>query len=237
MSEAAIEKGKKLIHLYRRGIGGERANAGRLLLTHLRTHDLTLYDLDRSLPVSQDVTLLDNWRESAALLTKLGTAEQDEVLTQLVDASDLNDAEIQKVLKAIDLSKLIEVRLDGWAYAQGHSVDELRQAAQNVQTNDLLGLKGSLAERMLEATLRRHYFITHPERLIRADNLMRQQFTLGVLEAMTGHPATVIPEGVKAHLNVEQLAKARALLAQFGPQAEQTALQAAKNFGEKIGKT
>ena len=66
MTSEATEKGRKLMALYRRGVGGERVNAGRLLLAHLRAHDLTLFDLDGSLPVSQDLAELDRWRESAA---------------------------------------------------------------------------------------------------------------------------------------------------------------------------
>lgn len=230
----ALEKGRKLIHLYRRGVGGERVNAGRLLAAHLRAHDLTLFDLEPSLPVSQDVTVLDTWRESAGLMAQLGTDTQDEVLTQLVDAPDLTEKEMEKLLTYLDLPKLAEVRAAGWAYLNGVPVEEYLKASQTVRAVDLLGLNGSLVERFLTATIKAHFLMTHPERTIKADNVMLRQFLLGVVESLTGHSAVAVEGGVRAHLNVEQLARVRALLAQHGKQAERTALNAAQQFGRTL---
>lgn len=230
----ALEKGRKLIHLYRRGVGGERVNAGRLLAAHLKTHDLTLFDLEPSLPVSQDVTVLDAWRESAGLMARLGTDAQDDVLTQLVDAPDLTSQEIEKLLTYLDLQKLAEVRVSGWAGLNGVSASDYLNASKFVRAVDLLNLKGSLAERFLAATMQAHFKLTHPERLIKSESVITRQFLLGVVESLTGQPGVAVEGGVRAHLNVEQLARLRALLAQHGAQAEHIALNAAQQFGRTL---
>lgn len=233
--ESAIAKGRKLIHLYRRGVGGERHNAGRLLLTHLHTHDLTLYDLDPGLPVTQDIAALDAWRETASLMTRLGTPEQDDVLTQLVDAEDLTEAELRKLLDAVDLNKLAEVRADGWAYTQDAEPEQYRQAARTIRPAEVLAQTGSLAQRMLSATMTAHYRLTHPERQIRASGPVQQRFVLGLVLGLSGQPGEVTETGVRAYLDVEQLSRLRALLSQYGGQAEETALRAAENLGRQLG--
>lgn len=235
MTSPAIEKGLKLLHLYRRGVGGERQNAGRLLLAHLRTHDLTLYDLDSSLPVSQDMAALDAWRETASLMTRLGTPDQDGVLTQLVDAEDLTESELRKLLDAVDLNKLAEVRADGWAYTQGADPESYRQAARSLRPAAVLAQTGSLAQRMQQATVAAHHRLTHPERQIRAATPVQQRFVLGLVLGLSGHPGELTETGVRAHLNVEQLARLRALLSQYGMQAEEAALRAAEQLGHHLG--
>lgn len=230
----AVQKGRKLIQLYRRGVGGERLNAGRLLTAHLKTNDLTLFDLEPSLPVSQDVALLDSWREVTGLLAQLGTDAQDEVLTQLVDAPDLTEREIEKLLNYLDLEKLAEVRAPGWAYLNGAAADEYLRASKAVRPVDLLALTGSLAERLRAATVQAHFKLTHPERLIKTEGVIQRQFLLGVVQSVTGHPAVAVEGGVRAHLNLEQLARVRALLAQHGEQAERIALDAAHNYGKSL---
>ncbi|THF71632.1 hypothetical protein E7T06_01365 [Deinococcus sp. Arct2-2] len=233
--DAAIEKGRKLIHLYRRGVGGERHNAGRLLLAHLRTHDLTLYDLDPSLPVSQEMAALDSWRETASLMTRVGTPQQDEVLTQLVDAEDLTETELRKLLDAVDLNKLAEVRADGWAYTHGADPEQYRQAARTIRAADVLAQTGSLAQRMQSATAAAHHRLTHPERQIRASSPAQQRFVLGLVRGLTGQPGQITETGVRAHLDVEQLSRLRALLSQYGAQAEEAALRAAEQLGRELG--
>lgn len=245
MTSEATEKGRKLMALYRRGVGGERVNAGRLLLAHLRAHDLTLFDLDGSLPVSQDLAELDRWRESAALLARVQSSGQsgalsaearDEALNRLVDAPDLTPPELARLLPLIDLETLIDVRADGWAYGAGDAAlaGGYRRAGRQVQPAEVLAGSGSLADRLREATLRAHFRETHPERLIRAEPGVPQHFLLGVLEAVTGHAATPDPQGARAHLDAAQLARVRALLANHGAQAERVALDAAQAFGRTL---
>lgn len=234
-----LERGRKLIGLYRRGVGGERTNAGRLLLTHLRTHDLTLYDLDPSLPVTQEIAALDQWRESGAMIARLGAPdiaqdERDDLLTRLVDADDLSDSEMHKLIGAVSLNRLLEARVDGWAHEHGGQPQDYRLATAAVRPEALMAGTGSLARRLLAATLQAHHDLTHPERTIRADSPLQQQFLAGVIESLTGQPATLVEGGVRARLNVEQLARTRALLAQHSPQAEQIALQAALQFGRTL---
>lgn len=234
MTADARTKGIKLLHLYRRGVGGERANAGRLLLAHLRTHDLTLYDLDNSLPVSQDLSALENWRESAALLAKLGTPEEAQALTQLVDAPDLTSAELERLLAAVDLGKLVDVRADGWAYKSGGDAEMYRRVGHTVGAAALHALSGSLAQRLEEATLRAVFFQTHPRRLIRTDNAVQQHFALGVVRALSGQPGEPTEGGIYAHLDIEQLARLRALLAQHSAEAERRAWAAAEAYGTSL---
>lgn len=227
-------RGLKLLHLYRRGVGGERENAGRLLVAHLRAQDLTLYDLDPSLPVTQDVTALDCWRESAALLARLGTPGQDEALTALVDAGDLDHHEFVRVLEAVDLARLAGVRADGWAHALGVSAPELSAAAAQVTPGELLVLTGSLADRLQQVARQRHWEATHPERLIRVADPLTGHLVLGLVLGLTGQGGHLTPEGVRARLNVEQLARLRTLIAQQVPGLTQQALWHAQELGQQL---
>ncbi len=229
-----LDRGRKLLHLYRRGVGGERTNAGRLLLTHLKTHDLTLYDLDASLPVSQELSDLDRWRESAALLARIGQPEQDDVLTRLVDATDLTEDELARLLRAVDTEKLVDVRADGWAYTHGGNADDYRRAARQVTPAVLMAGRGSLADRLLAATLHRHHLLTHPERVIRAADELQKRVLLGLIFGLTGHRAETTAEGVRAHLNVDQLARVRALLAGHGERLKAEALRRAGDQAEDL---
>ncbi|OLV16308.1 hypothetical protein [Deinococcus marmoris] len=234
--EPHLERGRKLLHLYRRGVGGERTNAGRLLLTHLKTQDLTLYDLDASLPVSQELADLDNWRESAALLARIGKSEDEDVLTRLVDATDLTDTELARLLKAVDTETLVDVRADGWAYTHGGNADDYRRAARRVLPSVLLAGRGSLADRLLAATLHQHHLLTHPERNIRAADELQKRMLLGLIFGLTGHRAEATAEGVRAHLNAEQLARVRALLAGQGERLKAGALRHAEELAAEVGR-
>ncbi|GGL92491.1 hypothetical protein GCM10010840_33310 [Deinococcus aerolatus] len=231
-----LDRGRKLLHLYRRGVGGERTNAGRLLLTHLKTHDLTLYDLDPSLPVSQDLSDLDRWRESAALLAQIGKPEQDDVLTRLVDATDLTETELARLLQAVDTETLVDVRADGWAYTHGGNADDYRRAARQVTPAVLLAGQGSLADRLLAATLHRHHLLTHPERNIRASDELQKRVLLGLIFGLTGHRAEATEAGVRAHLNADQLARVRALLAGHGERLKAGALDWAETQAAEVGR-
>ncbi|MFK7603300.1 hypothetical protein ACI3L1_13935 [Deinococcus sp. SM5_A1] len=231
-----LERGGKLLHLYRRGVGGERTNAGRLLLTHLKTHDLTLYDLDASLPVSQELADLDNWRESAALLARIGKPGEEDVLTRLVDAGDLTDTELARLLKAVDTGTLVDVRADGWAYTHGGNADDYRRAARRVLPSVLLAGRGSLADRLLAATLHQHHLLTHPERNIRAADELQKRLLLGLIFGLTGHRAEATAEGVRAWLNAEQLARVRALLAGQGERLKAGALRHAEELAAEVGR-
>lgn len=232
-----LERGRKLLHLYRRGVGGERANAGRLLLTHLKTQDLTLYDLDASLPVSQELSDLDNWRESAALLAQIGKPEQqDDALTRLVDATDLTESELARLLRAVDTETLVDVRADGWAYAHGGDADDYRRATRKVMPAALLAGRGSLADRLLAATLHQHHLLIHPQRNLRAADGLQQRVLLGLIFGLTGYRAEATEEGVRAHLNAEQLARVRALLAGQGERLKAGALRHAEDLAAEVGR-
>jgi hypothetical protein len=231
----AVARGHKLLHLYRRGVGGERQNAGRLLTAHLRTHDLTLYDLDRGLPVSQDLAVLDGWRESALWMARLGT-EPEAVLTALVDAEDLTPAELGRLIASVDLDKLLGARLDGWAYAEGAPPELYRQAASQVRAGDLSApdLSGSLAQRFQAAARLALFRQTHPERTLRTQGATEQAFVLGIVEGLTGQSGETTEDGVRARLTADQLARLRALVAEHGSDAREVARQAAQAYGKSL---
>lgn len=232
-----LVRARKLMGLYRGGVGGERGNAGRRLSALLREHDLTLFDLDPSLPVTQDVAALDRWRESAALLARLGTDAQDDALSVLVDADDLTDPEMRRLLDAVNLHRLAEVRVDGWAALDGLDPAALRQAAAAITPDDVLAAQGSLAARLRFAAARQLYFQTHPPRLIRTATPIHTAFVRALIESLTGHPALPPdPAGVRAHLSAPQLARVRALSATFLPEADRRAEQAAREYGEALAR-
>lgn len=253
-NRAAIEKGKKLVHLYRRGVGGERKNAGRLLIQHLKRCDLTLYDLDSSLPVSQELSALDHWRESAALLQKLGTTEQEKALMQLVDADDLTSDEMERLLEIVDLQALSQARLSGWIHTiadgstRAHNtnntnkddIESYHDAARQVQATHLQSLEGSLSQRLREAILREHYKLNHPERLIRSSHECEQYFIASLARELSGHPAQIVQDGggqdsgVRAYLSVEQLARLRALLQNHKNTAQKRARQAIQDLATEL---
>ncbi|SMB88420.1 hypothetical protein [Deinococcus hopiensis] len=236
MTTPAHERGRKLIQLYRRGVGGERENAGRLLATHLRAHDLTLYDLDPSLPVSQDVRALEAWRESAALLVKLGTPEQDEVLTQLVDAEDLTQAELERVLAATDLEKLVRLRAEGWAYSDALEAADFERAGQGLTPAEVLPHAGPLAERVRAALRERHGALTRPQRLLRAANPLTAHLFLGFVESVGGRGARLTEDGVSVRLSPDQLARVRTLMATYGEGLTQQALRQAEALALEKGR-
>lgn len=243
----AVNRGQKLLGLYRRGVGGESQNAGRLLGAHLKTHDLTLYDLDPGLPVSQDLAALTGWRESAQWMARLGS-DPDAVLTQLVDAGDLTPAETERLLGKVDLERLLDARLSGWAYAGGDDPETLRQAGLRVRPDDLLALSGPLAGRLWQAARAQLFRQTHPERLIRTGDALEQAFVLGLVEALTQEAQAATPHapsfpapggeavegGVRAHLSAGQLARLRALKAEHGEDLQAVARQAARAYGRSL---
>ncbi|MFT2721225.1 hypothetical protein ACMT4L_14615 [Deinococcus sp. A31D244] len=239
---AALERGRKLMGLYRGGVGGERANAGRLLGAHLRTHDLTLFDLHPALPVTQDLSALDSFRESAALFSQLGTDGQDDALTALVDADDLTEPELRRLLGAVDLHKLAQARVDGWASLDGVDPQALAQAAGRLTEADVLAGSGSLARRLRFAAARQLYRQTHPLRLIRTGSPVQSAFVRALLDTLSGHPSAERRDdqgallGVEAHLSAPQLARARALIATFAAEADRRAAQAARDFGEELAR-
>ncbi|UBV44615.1 hypothetical protein LAJ19_17745 (plasmid) [Deinococcus taeanensis] len=221
-------RGIKLIGLYRRGVGGERENAGRLLLTHLKQHDLTLYDLDQSLPVTQDIRALDQYRDGAALLARLGDDPQGEVLLQLVDAEDLTSAEVRRVLDRVDLDRLAQSRLEGSAHVAGLPVGDLQQAAARVTPDQLMAGSGSLAQRFLQAIRQQHWNLQHPERLIRASDPLAQHLILGLVRGLTGQTGQADAAGVRAHLDPDQLTRLRTLMAHHLPHLTSRALAEAE---------
>ncbi|WP_412028712.1 hypothetical protein [Deinococcus yunweiensis] len=228
-------KGAKLVALYRRGVGGERTNAGRLLQRHLREHDLTLYDLDPSLPVTQELAALDHWRESASMVARLPGDTSGELLSMLIDAEDLTNAETLTVLRRLDIERLIALRGAGWATETGMTEVEFKAAASDVGTTEIMAGSGSPAQRLRAAVQRAHWMRSHPERLLRVTGSLGQRAVLGMVSAVTGHPGRLDPEGVRAHLGADELARVRALMAQHLDAITTSAQQRAEAHAEQLG--
>lgn len=222
-----------MLQLYRQGIGGERENAGRLLLAHLQAHDLTLYDLDGGLPVSRDLAAVREWRETASLVAQLGTAQQDEALSRLVDAPDLAPAELSRVLAVLDWPRLAELRAAGWAEQAGADPAQYLAALPDLSEADLRAGTGSVAARLSAALAQAEQRRRFPRRLIRTSGPIQTAFVLGLVGAVTGQPgrAQAAEGGVEAQLSAEQLARLRTLMVQHSAAAEERAYQAAQNYG------
>ena len=227
----------KLLQLARRGVGGERDNALRLLLAHLRTHDLTLFDIDPGLPITQDVTALANLRESQLLMAHLGSASQDEALDQLVDATDLTSAELTRVLDVMDPVVLARVRAPGWAHLDGVSDEAYLNVAGRLTPATLQAYTGSIAQRAHAAVRSLHWQTQYPLRTLRVQGDLEQALVAGMLSGLGAVRVQITSEGVQAHLDAQQLAGARTMMANQLPALRREALDAARQLGERAGRS
>jgi hypothetical protein len=204
----------KLLHLSLRGVGGEQRNAARLLLTHLQTHDLTLYDIDPGLPVTQDLAVLPDIQEAQLHLAKLGTDDQDMALTLLVDDSTLTLSQIERVLDVLDLSALGQSRAQAWAHLdQGDEQIYLRLTSQ-IRPADLQVWSGSIAERLRTALHAAAWSKLHPLRLLRVTGDLDQALVQGFVQGLGASQVRLTSEGVQGHLSAEQLARTRTWMIQ-----------------------
>ena len=99
-----------------------------------------------------------------------------------------------------------------------------------------LAAPAALADRLLAATLHRHHLLTHPERTIRAADELQKRVLLGLIFGLTGHRAEATADGVRAHLNADQLARVRALLAGQGERLKAEALRRAEELAAEVGR-
>lgn len=137
----------KLLQLARRGVLGERANAARLLLTHLQTHNLTPFNIDLRLPVTQDLSVPDAPREAQLKLARLGTDGQDQALGMLVDDPTLTPANFGRVLAVMDLDLLARTRAQAWAHLDGLDRGAHHTATHHITPQDLKVFPSSMARR------------------------------------------------------------------------------------------
>ncbi|MVN87583.1 hypothetical protein GO986_12480 [Deinococcus sp. HMF7620] len=223
----------KLLQLARRGVGGERSNAARLLLTHLQTHDLTLYDIDPGLPVTQDLSVLASIREAQLYLAKLGTDEQDEALGHLVDDPSLTAAEIARVVEVLDLTLLAQTRAATWAHLDGADEQAYLGAAAQVTPAALSDFGGSIAARTHEAVRQALWLATHPQRLLRVQGELEQLLVSGLLAGLGARRIQTTPEGVQAHLSGEQLALVRSMMVHDLEPLKRQLLEAGKVLAEQ----
>lgn len=204
----------KLLHLSLRGVGGEQKNAARLLLTHLQMHDLTLYDIDPGLPVTQDLGVLSDIQEAQLHLAKLGTNEQDMALGLLVDDSTLTPSQIERVLDVLDLGALGQSRAQAWAHLdQGDEQTYVRLAPQ-IRPADLKVWSGSIAERLRAALHAAAWAKLHPLRLLRVTGELDQVLVQGFVRGLGASQVRLTSEGVQGHLSAEQLARTRTWMIQ-----------------------
>ncbi|GGS03698.1 hypothetical protein [Deinococcus sedimenti] len=231
--QPARTRALKLLQLARRGVGGERTNATRLLLTHLQANDMTLFDIDPGLPVTQDLSVLDSLREAQLELAKLGTDRQDEALERLVDDPTLTPAEIERVLGVMDLQILARHRSEAWAHLDG--VDSGRYAAlvDRLNPKALSAFGGSVAQRVHMALREAYWRAAYPLRTLRVQGEVDQALVAGLLTGLGGIGIRVLADGVEAHLDGDQLARARSMMVQDLPALRRTATDALRALGEQ----
>ncbi|GGN46449.1 hypothetical protein [Deinococcus daejeonensis] len=223
----------KLLQLARRGVGGERANATRLLLTHLQANDMTLFDIDPGLPVTQDLSVLDSLREAQLELAKLGTDRQDEALDRLVDDPTLTPAEIERVLSVMDLHILARHRTEAWAHLDGVEERQYAAAVDRLDPRDLQAFAGSVAQRAHAAVRQAHWRATYPLRTLRVQGEVDQALVAGILSGLGAIGIRILPDGVEAHLNGDQLARARSMMVHDLPGLRRQATEALRGLGEQ----
>lgn len=223
----------KLLQLARRGIGGERTNATRLLLTHLQANDMTLFDIDPGLPVTQDLSVLNSLRDAQLELAKLGTDRQDEALDRLVDDPSLTPAEIERVLSVMDLHILARHRTQAWAHMDDVEERLYEAVVDRLDPRDLQAFPGSVAERAHAALRQAYWRATYPLRTLRVQGEMDQALVAGLLTGLGGIGVRILADGVEAHLNGDQLARARSMMVHDLVALRRQAADALRVLGEQ----
>lgn len=227
----------KLLQLARRGVGGERTNATRLLLTHLQTNDMTLFDIDPGLPVTQDLSVLDSLREAQLELAKLGTDRQDEALERLVDDPALTPAEIERVLSVMDLQVLARHRSEAWAHLDGVEDRHYAAAVDCLDPKDLTAFPGSVAQRAHAAVRQAYWRTAYPLRTLRVQGEVDQALVAGLLTGLGGIGVRILADGVQAHLDGDQLARARSMMVHDLAGLRRQAADALHVLGEQHART
>lgn len=242
-----IERARKLLGLWRGAVGGEKSKARGALMRVLEGTNLTLQDLEASLPPTRDPEDSLSVREADVLLLSLDGlhAERDAALTRLADLMGLSVSERERVLNFLDISRLVSSRAEGWAQTQADTevtAEALMQAGRSLTENEVARATGAtLADSARNLSLLRAAQLVRPERTLKASGEYQAAFLAALCAALSGVPTSSHgpdAEGrysVKAHLSVNELSQVRARLARETAGLRRELLRAARLHGREVG--
>ena len=245
--DRTLERARKLLSLWRGAVGGEKSKARGALMRVLAGAHLTLRDLEPALPESLDPEDSLSVREADTLLAALdGTAEQrDAALTRLADLSGLSVPERERVLRFLDISRLVSSRAEGWIQGQSDTeitVQALSEAGRRLNEAEVARSPGmTLADAARDLSLLRAAQQVRPERSLKSASEYEAAFLAALAAAISGIPASVSgPDGegqfrVTAHLSVNELSQVRARLAREQSGLRRELLRSARLYGREVG--
>ena len=245
--DRTLERARKLLGLWRGAVGGEKSKARGALMRVLEGAGLTLRDLEPTLPASLDPEDSLSVREADALLAALDGSreERDTALTRLADLPGLSVNERERVLKFLDVSRLVASRAEGWALSQSDSeitAEALTRAGRTLSESEVARAPGAtLADAARNLSLVRAAQQVRPERNLKAASEYEAAFLAALCAALSGIPASVSGpdhEGqfrVAAHLSVNELSQVRARLAREQSGLRRELLRAARLYGREVG--
>ncbi|AZI41610.1 hypothetical protein EHF33_01595 [Deinococcus psychrotolerans] len=243
----SIERARKLLALWRGAVGGEKSKARGALMRVLENSNLTLRDLEAGLPTTLDPEDSLSVREADTLLLALdgSPAERDAALTRLADLPGLSVAERERVLRFLDLGRLVASRADGWVQTQADAeitAEALTRAGQHLTESEVARSPGAtLADSARDLGFLRAAQLVRPERSLKASGEYQAAFLASLCAALSGIPASSHgpdSEGrysVTAHLSVNELSQVRARLAREEAGLRRELLRAARLYGREVG--
>lgn len=244
-ADPRVERARKLLGLWRGAVGGEKDKARGALMRLLESGGLYLSDLEVGLPRVRDPEQAADVNENARFLAALSDPDtRDEALLYLADAESLSAEQRRQVLEHLDITKLAQGRAEGWVLSQPDSEitpEAVAQAAQGL-TEDEVARAGSptLAASIHDLALLRAAALVRPERQLRAEDEFQAAFLMSLCAALSGVPArSESREGqfyVTAYLSANELSQVRARQAREQAGLRRELLQAARQFGARIGK-
>lgn len=241
-----LERARKLLGLWRGAQGGEKLKARGALMRLLETGGLYLSDLEAGLPRTRDPELVPEQQQAQNLhhLALLESPQQrDEALLFLVDAPELTPEQRQQVLLYLDIGQLARSRAAGWAAIQPDpevTAEAVAQAAAGLTEHEVAYAAGpTLAQSIHDLSLLRAARLVRPERQLRAADEFQAAFLLSLCATLSGVPARSEAQGgqylVTAYLSANELSQVRARQAREQEGFRRELLQAARQFGQRIG--
>ena len=218
--DRVFDRARKLLRLYRGGIGGERDKSGNLLRALLIEHALTLADIEPGLPRSTDPEQALSWREADTWLARLGSEAEPDALTHLVDAEKLSLDERARVIARMSLARLAESRADAWLHTFGDDLvtPEHVAAAAAELADDAVAAHDArtIAEAVRDLSLPLARELARPERRLTARDDLHATFLARLCQGVSGLSVRVhaTPDGspvVVARLGGNELARVRSL--------------------------
>lgn len=217
LSEQEKQRAMKLAELALKGVGGEQSNSAKLLKALLERSGSLLSDIKPGWPENSDPATLIGWRESLTWLAQLEGPARQEAVQQLVDAEDLSQDEMRRLMLATDLESLVQARWRGWRTPSGEVQErEWATAAGSLENSQILQQRGSLVQRIERAAALQIWEQRHPTRRIRTGDRLLSEYAAGLAEGLGGEVVEVSEAEISAKLDASQLARLRATLSNEG---------------------